>query len=185
MINLKRIIALSLCTVMFINGTASSVEATIDNISSLSIGDTDSSNISEQTSGDQDNKNTITWSTSDSIKVGSPFDKMNGVKGYDKDGNDITNLITVSGEVDTSKPGEYLLEYSVTNDQGETIKATRKVIVEDTKTQDVVNQNVTTEDSKDENTAIGEVQSGEETEKNEEVKIVGATFTSHLMLKLI
>ncbi len=177
MINLKRIIALSLCTVMFINGTASSVEATIDNISSLSIGDTDSSNISEQTSGDQDNKNTITWSTSDSIKVGSPFDKMNGVKGYDKDGNDITNLITVSGEVDTSKPGEYLLEYSVTNDQGETIKATRKVIVEDTKTQDVVNQNVTTEDSKDENTAIGEVQSGEETEKNEEVKIVGATFT--------
>lgn len=177
MINLKRIIALSLCTVMFINGTASSVEATIDNISSLSIGDTDSSNISEQTSGDQDNKNTITWSTSDSIKVGSPFDKMNGVKGYDKDGNDITNLITVSGEVDTSKSGEYLLEYSVTNDQGETIKATRKVIVEDTKTQDVVNQNVTTEDSKDENTAIGEVQSGEETEKNEEVKIVGATFT--------
>ena len=177
MINLKRIIALSLCTVMFINGTASSVEATIDNISSLSIGDTDSSNISEQTSGDQDNKNTITWSTSDSIKVGSPFDKMNGVKGYDKDGNDITNLITVSGEVDTSKAGEYLLEYSVTNDQGETIKATRKVIVEDTKTQDVVNQNVTTEDSKDENTAIGEVQSGEETEKNEEVKIVGATFT--------
>lgn len=165
MINLKRIIALSLCTVMFINGTASSVEATIDNISSLSIGDTDSS--SGQTSGNQDNKNTITWSTSDSIEVGSPFDKMNSVKGYDKDGNDITNLITVSGEVDTSKPGEYLLEYSVTDEKGETIKATRKVIVEDTKTQGVVNQNVTTE----------EVQSSEKTENNEEVKIVGSTFT--------
>lgn len=93
--------------------------------------------------------------------------KWNSVKGYDKDGNDITNLITVSGEVDTSKPGEYLLEYSVTDEQGETIKATRKVIVENAKNQDVVNQNVTTE----------EVQSSEKTENNEEVKIVGATFT--------
>lgn len=80
MINLKRIIALSLCTVMFINGTASSVEATIDNISSLSIGDTDSSNISGQTSSDQDNKNIINWSTSDSIEVGTPFDKMEQCK---------------------------------------------------------------------------------------------------------
>lgn len=152
MINLKRIIALSLCTVMFINGTASSVEATIDNISSLSIADTDSSKVSGQTNS---NKNTIIWLTSNSIEVGSQFDKMNGVKGYDKDGNDITKSISVSGEVDTSKPGEYLLEYSVTDDQGETIKATRKVIVEDPKTEAVVDQKVTTE----------------------EVKIVGSTFT--------
>ena len=168
---LNKIIALSVCTAMFVNSTSSSVEAAIRNARLLAVHNINTGNTTiEKTNVIQDNKYTITWEDNGSIEVGSQFDKMSGVKGYDKEGNDITSLVSVSGEVDTSKPGEYSLEYSVTDNTGEVIKRTRKVIVEDTKSKDVIVENKN-EDLKDENVP------SEENKKNEESKIVGASFT--------
>lgn len=161
MISLKRIIALSLCTSMLINGSASAVGATIDNIKALSQEDTDNTNENEK------NKNTIIWLSSDSIEVGTEFNTMNGVKAYDEDGSDITNSISVLGQVDNSKPGEYELEYCVKNKSGETIKRTRKVIVKESENKAELSQETTNKDN--------EVLNNQE--NVQEVKIVGPTFT--------
>lgn len=161
MISLKRIIALSLCTSMLINGSASAVGATIDNIKALSQEDTDNTNENEK------NKNTIIWLSSDSIEVGTEFNTMNGVKAYDEDGSDITNSISVLGQVDNSKPGEYELEYCVKNKSGETIKRTRKVTVKESENKAELSQETTNKDN--------EVLNNQE--NVQEVKIVGPTFT--------
>lgn len=160
MISLKRIIALSLCTSMLINGSASAVGATIDNIKALSQEDTDNTNENEK------NKNTIIWLSSDSIEVGTEFNIMNGVKAYDEDGSDITNSISVLGNVDNSEPGEYELEYSVENKSGKTIKRTRKVTVKESENRAELSQDTINKDS--------EVFNKEE--NIQDITIVGKTF---------
>lgn len=162
MINLRKIIALSLCTSMLINSSTSVVSAAIGNIRSFSIAsNTNNNDKSEQ------NKNSIIWISKDSIEVGTEFNTMNGVKAYDEDGSDITNSISVLGQVDNSKPGEYELEYSVKNKSGETIKRTRKVTVKENKNKAELSQETTNKDN--------EVLNNQE--NVQEVKIVGPTFT--------
>lgn len=162
MINLRKIIALSLCTSMLINSSTSVVSAAIGNIRSFSIAsNTNNNDKSEQ------NKNSIIWISKDSIEVGTEFNTMNGVKAYDEDGSDITNSISVLGQVDNSKPGEYELEYCVKNKSGETIKRTRKVTVKENKNKAELSQETTNKDN--------EVLNNQE--NVQEVKIVGPTFT--------
>src|SRR5690554_4226935 len=45
----------------------------------------------------------------------SIFNQMAGVSARDDVDGDLTHAITVTGSVDTSKPGVYVLEYSVKN----------------------------------------------------------------------
>ena len=162
MINLRKIIALSLCTSMLINSSTSVVSAAIGNIRSFSIAsNTNNNDKSEQ------NKNSIIWISKDSIEVGTEFNTMNGVKAYDEDGSDITNSISVLGQVDNSKPGEYELEYCVKNKSGETIKRTRKVTVKESENKAELSQETTNKDN--------EVLNNQE--NVQEVKIVGPTFT--------
>lgn len=162
MINLRKIIALSLCTSMLINSSTSVVSAAIGNIRSFSIAsNTNNNDKSEQ------NKNGIIWISKDSIEVGTEFNTMNGVKAYDEDGSDITNSISVLGQVDNSKPGEYELEYCVKNKSGETIKRTRKVTVKESENKAELSQETTNKDN--------EVLNNQE--NVQEVKIVGPTFT--------
>lgn len=162
MINLRKIIALSLCTSMLINSSTSVVSAAIGNIRSFSIAsNTNNNDKSEQ------NKNSIIWISKDSIEVGTEFNTMNGVRAYDEDGSDITNSISVLGQVDNSKPGEYELEYCVKNKSGETIKRTRKVTVKENKNKAELSQETTNKDN--------EVLNNQE--NVQEVKIVGPTFT--------
>ena len=47
------------------------------------------------------------------LYVGDTFNALDGVKATDKEDGDLTKYITVSGEVDTSKPGKYTIIYSV------------------------------------------------------------------------
>lgn len=162
MINLRKIIALSLCTSMLINSSTSVVSAAIGNIRSFSI----ASNTNNNDKNEQ-NKNSIIWISKDSIEVGTEFNIMNGVKAYDEDGSDITNSISVLGQVDNSKPGEYELEYCVKNKSGETIKRTRKVTVKESENKAELSQETTNKDN--------EVLNNQE--NVQEVKIVGPTFT--------
>lgn len=64
------------------------------------------------------------------IKVGESFDELAGVTADDSEDGDLTSSIKVlSNSVDISKAGEYLVEYEVTDSDGNKVKATQKVTV--------------------------------------------------------
>ncbi|MFN6593249.1 M60 family metallopeptidase, partial [Bacillus sp. TD10] len=52
------------------------------------------------------------------INVGSSFDPMKDVSATDKEDGDLTNKITIEGQVDTSKVGIYELTYTVEDSKG-------------------------------------------------------------------
>lgn len=66
-----------------------------------------------------------------SIAVGSAFDPMEGVSAQDDTDGDVTQLVTVSGTVDTALPGEYRLVYSVSDAAGNSVSKVRIVTVTD------------------------------------------------------
>ncbi|HDR6277179.1 MULTISPECIES: M4 family metallopeptidase [Bacillus] len=64
------------------------------------------------------------------LRVGDTFDPMSNVKAIDKEDGDLSNRVEHKGDVDTSKPGKYIVEYSVVDSQGGNATATQTVIVE-------------------------------------------------------
>ncbi|MFC9416828.1 M4 family metallopeptidase [Bacillus mobilis] len=64
------------------------------------------------------------------LRVGDTFDPMSNVKAVDKEDGDLTNKVKYKGDVDTSKPGTYIVDYSVVDSQGGNATATQTVIVE-------------------------------------------------------
>ena len=46
------------------------------------------------------------------INVGEKYNEL-GAKAFDKDGNDVSNKISIQNEVDTTKKGEYMVIYSI------------------------------------------------------------------------
>lgn len=52
------------------------------------------------------------------LRVGDTFDPMRNVKAVDKEDGDLTNKVKHKGDVDTSKPGTYIVEYLVVDSQG-------------------------------------------------------------------
>ncbi|PEJ91310.1 immunoglobulin-like domain-containing protein [Bacillus toyonensis] len=63
------------------------------------------------------------------INVGDKFNPLAGVKAIDNEDGDITNKVTVDGSVDASKPGTYVLTYTVTDSNGHTVTAKQTVTV--------------------------------------------------------
>ena len=63
------------------------------------------------------------------IKVGESFDERAGVTAYDEEDGNLTNKIVINGSVNTNKAGEYTLTYKVTDSDGNTTTATRKITV--------------------------------------------------------
>ncbi|MPQ44196.1 immunoglobulin-like domain-containing protein, partial [Clostridium tarantellae] len=64
------------------------------------------------------------------LKVGNKFDPLQGILARDFEDGDITKNILVTGNVDTSKIGEYKIQYSITDSDGNIITTERKIIVE-------------------------------------------------------
>lgn len=64
------------------------------------------------------------------LRVGDKFDPMSNIKAIDKEDGDLTNRVEHKGDVDTSKPGKYIVEYSVVDSQGGKATVTQTVIVE-------------------------------------------------------
>ncbi|MGN5653056.1 M4 family metallopeptidase [Bacillus sp. Brlt_9] len=64
------------------------------------------------------------------LHVGDMFDPMSNVKAIDKEDGDLSNRVEHKGDVDTSKPGKYIVEYSIVDSQGGNATATQTVIVE-------------------------------------------------------
>ncbi|MDA3730137.1 DUF5011 domain-containing protein [Niameybacter massiliensis] len=65
------------------------------------------------------------------VKVGSTFDTMAGVTATDKEDGDLTHLIQVEGDVDTTHVGTYTLTYRVADCEGLEAEASRQVVVEE------------------------------------------------------
>ncbi|MEH7815173.1 DUF5011 domain-containing protein, partial [Bacillus toyonensis] len=63
------------------------------------------------------------------INVGDNFNPLAGVKAIDNEDGDITNKVTVDGSVNASKPGTYVLTYTVTDSKGHTVTAKQTVTV--------------------------------------------------------
>lgn len=64
------------------------------------------------------------------LRVGDTFDSISNVKAIDKEDGDLTTRVKHKGDVDTSKPGKYIVDYSVIDSQGGNATATQTVIVE-------------------------------------------------------
>ncbi|MDO5601916.1 MAG: glycosyl hydrolase family 18 protein [Oscillospiraceae bacterium] len=64
------------------------------------------------------------------IQLGDAFDPMEGVTATDKEDGDLTSKIVVTGSVDTSAAGVYLLVYSVKDKEGLEARAECSVTVE-------------------------------------------------------
>jgi hypothetical protein len=63
------------------------------------------------------------------VTVGADFDPLEGVSATDDGDGDLTDAVTVEGEVDTDTVGSHSLTYSVTDEAGNTATATRTVTV--------------------------------------------------------
>ncbi len=57
--------------------------------------------------------------------------KEKGFTALDYSGKDLAKDVVVTGEVDTEKPGEYVLEYTVTDDYGNTVTEKRVITIKD------------------------------------------------------
>ncbi|MEH7811512.1 M4 family metallopeptidase, partial [Bacillus toyonensis] len=64
------------------------------------------------------------------LRVGDTFDPMRNVTAADKEDGDLTNRVQHKGDVDTSKPGKYIVNYLVVDSQGGNATDTQTVIVE-------------------------------------------------------
>ncbi|MDI3236409.1 DUF5011 domain-containing protein [Exiguobacterium antarcticum] len=65
------------------------------------------------------------------INFGQDFNPLTGISASDNSDGDLTSAIQVSGSVDVNKAGTYPLTYSVTDQSGNTVSASRTVIVID------------------------------------------------------
>ncbi|MCR5066626.1 MAG: polysaccharide deacetylase family protein [Erysipelotrichaceae bacterium] len=71
---------------------------------------------------------TLNGSSSMSIKLGGKYDEK-GCTAVDKHDGDLTGQVKISGSVNTEKAGKYTITYTVSDEAGNTAKATRVVTV--------------------------------------------------------
>jgi len=80
--------------------------------------------------GTDTSKPTISGIANVTLKIGDSFDVLAGVKAIDNVDEDITSMLVVSPkEIDTTKPGQYTITYSVTDLSGNKETQTRIVTV--------------------------------------------------------
>ncbi len=65
------------------------------------------------------------------INVNDPFDPSSGVTAFDSEDLDLTNAISIHGQVDTSTAGVYVLTYEVMDSDHNVAEVTRVVLVDD------------------------------------------------------
>lgn len=81
--------------------------------------------------GQSGNNPSISGIETITIKKGSDFDPLKGVKALDGKGNDITgNIKIIKNDVNTDEEGIYEVIYTVTNSSNLSLQRSRKVVVE-------------------------------------------------------
>ncbi|PFY42366.1 cell wall anchor protein, partial [Bacillus toyonensis] len=85
----------------------------------------------KETEGTKNEAPVLTVPFTTTLHVGEEFDPMAGVSATDKEDGNLTNKVKYKGNVDTSKPGKYIVEYWVVDSKGVNATATRSVIVKE------------------------------------------------------
>ncbi|PEE83092.1 immunoglobulin-like domain-containing protein [Bacillus toyonensis] len=85
----------------------------------------------KETEGTKNEAPVLTVPFTTTLHVGEEFDPMAGVSATDKEDGNLTNKVKYKGNVDTSKPGKYIVEYWVIDSKGVNATATRSVIVKE------------------------------------------------------
>ena len=75
------------------------------------------------------------------IALNQPFDKWEGIYAVDTNGNNITSSITISGNVDVTKPGVYTLIYYLSDNFGTDLAYYRYVTVGEGETSNAADNN--------------------------------------------
>ena len=75
------------------------------------------------------------------IALNQPFDKWEGIYAVDTNGNNITSSITISGNVDVTKPGVYTLIYYLSDNFGTDLAYYRYVTVGESETSNAADNN--------------------------------------------
>ncbi len=109
-------------------------QVNVSNIESISVSTRSSSTGPEITnqeiySSNLDNSPTINGINNLTISQFSEFDSMDGVSALDIEDGDLTNQITINGEVNTEVIGQYNLNYSVVDQSGNQTEESRTVDV--------------------------------------------------------
>ena len=92
-------------------------------------GDTDSVSFNTNIYSASDGPTVTLIQSSVTISVDSDFDPMDYVdSATDTNGEDISELVNVSGDINLSKAGQYTLTYSVTNADGETSPSVNLIV---------------------------------------------------------
>lgn len=79
---------------------------------------------------------TLILPSDNTLQLNDAFDAMAGVRATDYTGADITDRVQVSGSVDTTKAGTYVLTYTVTDAYGNQVSSQRVITVEDAQEND-------------------------------------------------
>ena len=72
---------------------------------------------------------TIKGAENTTLHVGDTFDLHDGITAYDNEDGDLTSKIVITGKVDTSQVGKYVITYTVTDSSKNMAKVTRIVEV--------------------------------------------------------
>lgn len=110
---------------------------------------------------------TLNGESNITLNVGDTYNEQGATAKDDKDG-DISNKVSISGSVNTSKAGKYTITYTVTNSNGKTATKTRTITVKTKeKEPDKKPENTTGGDDKKNNTTENATNSTTNSVKNE------------------
>lgn len=130
---------------------------------------------------------TLTFDSSE-LTVGDTFDPLTNITVKDVDGSDITDkVIVVENNVDTTKPGEYLVKYQVVDGLGNTVTFVRKVVVKDKTDTGTQPENPTTPETPvnpgNNNTTVeGEIQTSDNASLLPYALLIGFAFIGMVLI---
>ncbi|MGL5245087.1 MAG: immunoglobulin-like domain-containing protein, partial [Sarcina sp.] len=75
------------------------------------------------------------------LKQGEEFNALYGISAIDKEDGDISNLLKITGKIDTNTPGIYNITYSVVDSQGNSETFTRDILVKSNEKPIIFNTN--------------------------------------------
>ena len=121
---MRRILSITMSLILLANSSSPALALTANEI-------TTSLNEINESIANQNESNgaKIIWTTDDIIQKGSEFNPLDGVKAYNKNGEDVTKSLEVKGNVNSKKVGSYKLKYLFVDVDGEEVKTSRTIVV--------------------------------------------------------
>ncbi len=122
---MKQVVSLVLTLAMIFTSLPINVFATTESTQKKSLitteGESFNKEVTQQPETDKTNEKPVISGVRDvTVNLGDKFDPKYGVSATDKEDNDLTSQMVITGDVDTTKAGTYKLTYTVTDSDGNT-----------------------------------------------------------------